>query len=568
MAYSYDVKVASGVTLKPIEEVAKKAGIAAKYLTRYGDHVCKVSAEELKSALKSRKSGKHVLVTSMTPTHLGEGKTVNTIGLSMALNRIGKKSIACIRQPSLGPVFGLKGGAAGGGHSQVLPAEIINLYLTGDSAAVTNAQNLCSAFLDNSLFWGNVKDIVKEAVAIRRVSDISDRSLRNVAIGGGGKLHGVNRKTGFEITPAGECMGILSLAESLKDLRARLGKIVVGFDKKGKPIRAEDIKVAGAMAALLKDAFNPNIMQTIEHTPCFIHTGSFANVSHGSSSVIADKLAVKLAEYTVTESGFGADLGAEKFIDIKCRQSKLKPDVIVINCSVRALKVHSGDFNLKGTSKKADLTKENLSAVDRGCSNLEKQVENLRMFGIPVVLCINKFDSDTQKEINVVLRRAEALEVQGVAVSEVYKLGSQGGIELAKAVVKAVNEKSKIRYLYPVDMNLMNKIERIAKSMYGASEIKYSDSALKDIALLEKAGIDQLPVCMAKTHLSLSNNPAKKGRPRGFKLGVDEVEIAAGAGYILVKCEGVNTMPGLPKKPRGASVDIDVKTGDIKGLLG
>ncbi len=567
MSYSYDVKVASGVKLKDIQDVAKKAGIGAKYLTKYGKYIAKVSANMLDDALKKRKNGKLVLVTSITPTHLGEGKTVNTIGLAMTLNKLGKKAISCIRQPSLGPVFGIKGGAAGGGYSQVLPAEEIDLHLTGDSYAAADAQNLCASFVDNSLFWGDPHGFGKDGATWKRVTDISDRVLRNIAIGGGGKLHGVSRKTGVDITPAGECMAILSLAENLKDLRARLGRVVVGFNKDKNPVTAEGVKVAGAMTVLMKEALNPNLMQTTEHTPCFVHTGSFANVSHGSSSVIADKIALKLADYTVTESGFGADLGAEKFIDIKCRQSKLKPDVVVINCSVRALKVHSGDFAFKGTSMPSELKKENLSAVDRGCSNLEKQVENLKMFGVPVVVCINRFDSDTRKELDVVIRRAEALDVQGVAVSEIYKLGSKGGVELARAVIKAAHEKPKMRYLYPVDMNLKSKIERVAKSMYGASEVKYSEQAEASIKRLEKAKLDQLPICMAKSHLSLSNNPNKKGRPRGFKLAVEDIEIAAGAGYVVVRCEGVNTMPGLPKTPRGTGIDVDVKTGSIKGLF-
>ena len=567
MSYSYDVKVASGVKLKDIQDVAKKAGIGAKYLTKYGKYIAKVSANMLDDALKKRKNGKLVLVTSITPTHLGEGKTVNTIGLAMTLNKLGKKAISCIRQPSLGPVFGIKGGAAGGGYSQVLPAEEIDLHLTGDSYAAADAQNLCASFVDNSLFWGDPHGFGKDGATWKRVTDISDRVLRNIAIGGGGKLHGVSRKTGVDITPAGECMAILSLAENLKDLRARLGRVVVGFNKDKNPVTAEGVKVAGAMTVLMKEALNPNLMQTTEHTPCFVHTGSFANVSHGSSSVIADKIALKLADYTVTESGFGADLGAEKFIDIKCRQSKLKPDVVVINCSVRALKVHSGDFAFKGTSMPSELKKENLSEVDRGCSNLEKQVENLKMFGVPVVVCINRFDSDTRKELDVVIRRAEALDVQGVAVSEIYKLGSKGGVELARAVIKAAHEKPKMRYLYPVDMNLKSKIERVAKSMYGASEVKYSEQAEASIKRLEKAKLDQLPICMAKSHLSLSNNPNKKGRPRGFKLAVEDIEIAAGAGYVVVRCEGVNTMPGLPKTPRGTGIDVDVKTGSIKGLF-
>ncbi len=567
MAYSYDLSASSGVKLKEIGEIARKAGIASKYLYKYGSYIAKVSFEILEGALKNRKPGKLVMVTSITPTHLGEGKTVNTIGLAMALNRLGKKAFACIRQPSLGPVFGIKGGGAGGGHSQVLPAEAVNFHLTGDSYAATDAQNLCASFLDNSLFWGDPFKIGKLGPKWRRVTDISDRSLRNIVVGGGGKLHGVSRKTSIDITPAGECMAVLSLAEGLKDLRQRLGRVVVGFSADGKPVTAENLRVAGAMTAIMRDALNPNLMQSSEHTPCFVHTGSFANVSHGSSSVIADKIAMRLADYTVTESGFGADLGGEKFIDIKCRQAKIKPDVVVINCSVRALKVHSGDFDFKSSSMPAVLKKENLSAVDRGCSNLEKQVENLKMFGIPVVVCINRFESDSAKEIGIVIRRAEALDVQGVAVSEVYKHGSKGALDLARAVVKAAREKSKIRYLYPTDISLKGKIERIAKSMYGASEVKYSDQAAESIEILEKAKLDGLPVCMAKTHLSLSNNANKKGRPRGFKLNIEEVSVAAGAGYVVARCEGTNTMPGLPKMPRGRDIDVDVKTGAIKGLF-
>ncbi|MFH1798343.1 MAG: formate--tetrahydrofolate ligase [Candidatus Omnitrophota bacterium] len=566
MSYSYDVRATSGVKLKAIEDIAKKAGIPGKYLLPQSTYAAKVSVDIL-THLNKRKEGKLVLVTSITPTHMGEGKTVNTIGLGMALNKLGGRAISCLRQPSLGPIFGLKGGAAGGGFSQVLPADEINLYMSGDSCAAQNAQNLCAAFLDNSLFWGNPHELDKDGITWKRVMDVSDRVFRNITIGGGGKLHGVSRKTSVDITPAGECMAILSLAESLKDLRARLGRVIVGFNKHKKAITAEDLKVAGAMAVLMKVALNPNLVQTSEHTPCFVHTGAFANVSHGSSSVVADKIALKLADYVVVESGFGADLGAEKFIDIKCRQANLQPSAVVINCSIRALKVHSGDFKFKGTLVPAELKKENLSAVDRGCSNLEKQVENLKMFGIPIVICINRFDSDTKKEIDVTLKRARALDVNGIAISEAYHTGSKGCLDLAKAVISACKEKSSLRYLYPVDMDLQGKIERIAKSMYGASELRYSEPASIAIKRIEAAGLDKVPVCMAKSHLSLSNNPSKKGRPRGFKLMIDDVEIAAGAGYIVAKCEGVNTMPGLPKVPRGINFDIDVKTGEIKGLL-
>ncbi|MDD5633817.1 MAG: formate--tetrahydrofolate ligase [Candidatus Omnitrophica bacterium] len=567
MAYSYDSKVASEIKLKPIEEVARKTGIKSKYLTKYGDFIAKVSNELLAGPLKNKKNGKLILMTSITPTSFGEGKTVNTIGLSMSLNKMGKKSIACIPQPSLGPAFGIKGSATGGGYSQVMPPEKINLFLTGDGYSVSNAQNLCAAFLDNSLFWGNELKINKEDISWKRAIAFSDRALRNIVIGGGGKMHGVNRKTGIDITCASECMAILSLAEDLKDLRTRLGRVVVGFSAHGAPITAEQLKVAGTMTAIMKDALEPNLVQTSENTPCFVHTGTFANVLHGSGSVVADKTALKLADYVVTEGGCGFDLGGEKFIDIKCRQSGLVPDVVVITCSVRALKIHSGDFTVKGTILPPELKKENLSAVDRGCSNLEKQVENIKMFGLPVVICITRFDTDTKKEIDVILRRAEAMAVQGIAISDVYKLGSKGGTDLAKAVIKASHEKSKMRFLYPVDMNIKNKIERIAKSMYGASEVKYSEQAIENINNLEKAGLGALPVSVSKSHLSLSNSASKKGRPRGFKFPIEDVYVAAGAGYIIAKAEGMNIMPALPKVPQGTSVDVDVKTGEIKGLL-
>ncbi len=567
MSLSFDAKAALSIKLKSIDEVARKAGIPVKSLYKQGNYVAKVPADLLNGSLKNKKSGKMVVVTSITPTRFGEGKTTNTIGLSMALNKLGKKSIACIRQPSLGPMFGFKGKGAGGGLSQVLPSEEINLHLTGDTHAVAIAQNLCASMVDNALFWELFPDLEKDGVTIKRLLDLNDRALRNVTIGGGGKLHGVNRRTGFDITAAGECMGILSLSRDLKDLRERLGRIVVGFDKKGRPVTAEDLGIAGAMTVVMKNALNPNLLQTSEGTPCFVHTGCFANISHGSSSVIADKMALKLSDYVITETGFGADLGAEKFFDIKCRQAGIIPDVVVINCSVRALKIHSGDYKLKGDKTPVELLRENLSAVDRGCSNLEKQIENLKMFGVPVVVCINRFDSDTKKEIDVVARRTEAIGVQGMAISEVFRNGSKGGTDLAKAVIAASKVKSQFRYLYPLDMSIKSKVERISKSMYGASDVKYSEQVEEKIKIIEHAKMADLPVCIAKSHLSLSNNPNKKGRPRGFKLQVEDLDLANGAGYIQVVCEGVYTMPGLDKKPRGVKIDVDVKTGETKGLF-
>jgi len=567
MGLSFDARVISEMKPKKIEDVAKKAGIPVKEIKQFGRYIAKVPSRLLEDKLSKRKDGKLIMVTSITPSPKGEGKTVTTLGLSMAMNKMGKKAIPCISQASLGPVFGMKGLASGGGYSQVFPPEEINLYMSCDVTAAANAQNLCAAVLDNSFFWDNPHKLKKETITWKRAMDVSDRVLRNITVGGGGKLHGVSRKSGIDITAASECMAILSLSKNMKDLRTRVGRVVVGYNEKGNPVTADDLKVAGAMAVLLKNALDPNLVQTTENTPCFIHAGTFANFSNGASSVIADKMALKLADYAITETGFGAELGAEKFFDVKCRQSGLKPDVVVINCSVRSLKIHSGDFNVKGLALPETLKREDLSAVDRGCSNLEKQVENLKMFGVPIVISINRFDSDTKKEIDVILRRAEALEVDGVAVNESYKRGSEGGIELAKAVISASREKSKFRYLYPVDMNLKNKIERISKSMYGASEIRYSDEALKEMELIEKAKLDGMPVCIAKSYLSLSNNPKKKGRPRGFTLTVENVEACAGAGFIKVICDGVSGMPGMPLKPRLAKMDIDLKTEKCKGIL-
>ncbi|KJJ83222.1 formate--tetrahydrofolate ligase [Candidatus Omnitrophus magneticus] len=563
---NYDKKVAMETPLKNISEVAKKYGIPANCLKPSGQYVAKVDATKLKETA-NKKNGKLVLITSITPTQLGEGKTVNTIGLGMALNKLGHKAISCVRQPSLGPIFGMKGGATGGGLSQILPSEDISLYGIQDAHAVSSAQNLCAAVLDNNLYWNNTLDIDKDNVIWHRVLDVNDRVLRNVVIGGGGKVHGVNRKAGFDITAASECMAILSLAKDLKDLRERLDKVVIGYTLKGAVVTVKDLKVGGAMAVLMREALNPNIVQTSENTACFVHTGPFANISHGSSSVIADLTALRLADFVVTEAGFGADLGAEKFFDIKCRQSGIVPSVAVINCSVRALKLHSNDYLMKGVKLPDEIKRENLSAVDRGCSNLEKQIENLKMFGVPVVVCINHFESDTKKEIDLVINRANTMNVAGVAVSDVYKMGSIGGLELAKLVLEASKTEPKFHYLYPLDMGPKHKIERIAKSMYGAGEVTYTESALKEISLLEKAKLGGMPICIAKNHLSLSNNPKKKGRPRGFTLEIDNVEPFAGAGYIVARAEGVNTMPGLPEKMRIGSIDIDVKTGQIKGLF-
>lgn len=562
-----DIKIAQKAKLLPIETIAKKLGIRHKYLELYGDYKAKVSLDIVKK-LKSRKTGKYIFVTAITPTPLGEGKTVTTLGLAMALNKIGKKATACIRQPSLGPVFGIKGGASGGGYAQVVPMEDVNLHLTGDFHAASIAHNLCAAYLDNSIFKGNPLDIDPNTINWRRVVDVNDRFLRHITIGMGSKNDGTPRKTGFDITAASELIAIIALAQSLEDLRSRIGKIVVAYDKKQKPITTEDIKVAGAMTVLLKDAIKPNLLQTLEKTPCFIHSGPFANIAHGNSSIIADKIALKLSDYVVTEGGFGADIGAEKFFNIKCRTSGLKPDVCVLVCSVRALKAHSGDFEVKsGKPLGSNILRENVSAVERGCSNLDKQIENIKCFGVPLVVCINRFNSDTDKEIQAVKKCALSSGADQVSVSNVWGEGGEGGVELAKTVLGVIkNKKSHFRFLYPLDLSIKEKISRISKTIYGAKEISYSDIAEKKIALYKKLKFDNLPICMAKTHLSLSHDPKRKGRPRGFKLPISDLQLSAGAGFIYVLCGDIKTMPGLPTVPCGVKVDID-KQGRVVGLF-
>jgi len=561
-----DLKIARRAQLKPIKKIARNLGLKEKELYAYGDHIAKVSLSVLER-LKGRKNGKYVDVTAITPTPLGEGKTVTTIGLAMALNRIGKKTTVCIRQPSLGPVFGIKGGAAGGGYSQVVPMEDFNLHLTGDVHAVGLAHNLCAAFLDNSIFKGNPLKIDPSSVTWRRVMDVSDRFLRYIKVGLGGPEHGFERKTGFDITVASEVMAILALTSGLKDLRKRIGKIVLAMTKSGKPVTAEDIGVAGAMTVLLKDAVEPNLLQTIENTPCFVHAGPFANIAHGNSSILADKIALKLSDYVVTESGFGADCGAEKFMDIKCRESRLKPDCVVMVTTVRALKMHSGKFKVvAGKPLDKGLLKENLAALEKGCANLEKQIENIKLFGVPVVVAINKFTTDTKKEIALIREKAVAAGAEDAVLSEVWAKGSEGGTALAKAVTKACEKKSNFKFLYPLGWPIKKKIETIAKKIYGAKNVRYEKAAEKSIALYTKLGYGKLPICMAKTHLSLSHDPKLKGRPEGFTLPIRDVRASVGAGFLYPLCGTMRTMPGLPTHPAGKKVDIN-KKGEIVGLF-
>ena len=561
-----DIVIARRAKLKPIKSIAKKLGLKVKDLYLYGNYKAKVSLSVLER-FKKRKNGKYIDVTAITPTPLGEGKTVTTIGLAMSLNRIGKKTTVCIRQPSLGPVFGIKGGAAGGGYSQVVPMEDFNLHLTGDVHAVGLAHNLCAAFLDNSVLKGNPLNIDPSSIMWRRVVDVSDRFLRNIKIGLGGPQDGFERDSGFDITVASEVMAILALTSGLKDLRKRLGRIVLATTKDGKPVTAEDIKVAGAMTVLLKDAVKPNLLQTLENTPCFVHAGPFANIAHGNSSIIADRIALKLSEYVVTESGFGADCGAEKFFNIKCRISGLVPDCVVMVCTVRALKMHSGKFSVvAGKPLDPELLKENLEALEEGCVNLEKQIENMKLFGVPVVVAINKFTTDTKNEIELIRRKAIEAGAEDAVLSEVWAKGSKGGTMLAKAVVCAAKKKTDFKFLYRQDLPIKEKIETIAKKIYGAGSIRYEDAAEKDIALYTKLGYDKLPLCMAKTHLSLSHDPKLKGRPQGFTLPIRGVRASIGAGFLYPLCGTMRTMPGLPTHPAGEKVDIDKKC-NIVGLF-
>ncbi|HOX53893.1 MAG: formate--tetrahydrofolate ligase [Candidatus Omnitrophica bacterium] len=561
-----DLEIAQKSKMVPIVKIARKLGLKESDLELFGKYKAKISLDVLKK-LKDRPKVKYIDVTAITPTPLGEGKTVTTIGLAMALNHIGKKSIACIRQPSLGPVFGIKGGAAGGGYSQVLPMEDFNLHFTGDVHAVGIAHNLAAAFLDNHIAKGNKLNINPDTISWKRVVDVSDRALRHVQVGLGGKDNGVPRETGFDITVASEVMAILALAEDLKDLRKRIGRIVLAEDKNGKPITAEDLKVAGAMTVLLADAIRPNLIQTLENTACIVHAGPFANIAHGNSSIIADKIAFKLADYVVTESGFGADCGAEKFMDIKCRVSELKPNCVVIVCSMRALKMHSGKFQVvAGKPLDKALVSENLEAIEQGACNLEKQIQNMKLFGVPVVVAINVFETDTEKEIELVKKIAIKAGADDCVVSRVWAQGSKGGADLAKAVAKACDKTSKFNFLYSLDMSIKDKIKTIATKIYGAKDVEYSPEAEAKIEKFTKLGYDKLPICMAKTHLSLSHDPALKGRPRDFILPIRDIRPSVGAGFLYPLCGLMQTMPGLPSHPAGEAIDID-ENGKIRGLF-
>ncbi|MBU4305724.1 MAG: formate--tetrahydrofolate ligase [Candidatus Omnitrophica bacterium] len=561
-----DLEIAQSIPLIPITEIASRIGINEDELEPHGKYKAKISLQLLER-LKDKQNGKYIDVTAITPTPLGEGKTLTTIGLSLSLNKINKKAVACIRQPSLGPVFGIKGGAAGGGYAQVLPMEDINLHFTGDVHAVGAAHNLCAAFLDNHILKGNAHNIDPQSIVWRRVVGVNDRFLREVIVGLGGGENGFLRETGFDITEASEVMAILALTTGVSDLRRRLGKIFLGTTYEGKSITPEDIKVAGAMAALLKDALKPNIIQTTEGTACFIHTGPFGNIAHGNSSILSDRMALKLADYVVTESGFGADLGAEKFMDIKCRYSGLKPDCVVLVCSVRALKMHSGKFEVvAGKPLAPELCKENPQAITAGSVNLQKQIENIRIFGVPVVVAINKFETDTDRELELVRELALKYGADDAVVNLAYSEGGNGARELAQAVVNAADKPNNFNFLYPLEASIKEKIETIAVKIYGADGVSYHPLAEKKIKQYTDLGFDKLPICMAKTHLSLSHDPALKGRPKNFTLPIRDIRASVGAGFIYPLCGKMQTMPGLPSSPCGEKVDID-ETGKIKGLF-
>jgi formyltetrahydrofolate synthetase len=559
-----DLQIAQQAALRTIEDVAADAGILREELELHGDYKAKVKLGIL-DRLADRPNGHYIDVTAITPTPLGEGKTVSTIGATQALCRIGKSAIVCIRQPSLGPVFGIKGGAAGGGYSQVVPMEDFNLHLTGDVHAVSIAHNLAAAFLDNALKRKNRLNVDPDSITWNRVVDLNDRwALEQVVIGLG---NGFVRKSGFDISVASELMAVLGLSKSLKDLRERVGRCVVGYTYDNEPVTCEDLKCAGAMTVLLKDALKPTLMQTLEGGPAFVHTGPFANIAHGNSSILADMIALKLADYVVTESGFGADIGMEKFMNIKCRVSGLVPNAVLIVATVRALKMHSGGFKVvPGRPLPAGLLKEDPDAVARGCANLAKHIENVGKFGIPSVVCVNRFTDDKDSEVEAVRDRALAAGAETVVTSDVWARGGEGGVELAEALVAACDKPSEFRLLYPDDAPIREKIETIATQVYGADRVEFSGEARKKIRLFTKLGYGRLPICMAKTHLSLSHDPNVKGCPTGYPFPVRDIRPSLGAGFLYPLCGDMRTIPGLPTTPAGEQVDID-EEGRTVGLF-
>ena len=559
-----DIEISQEAKIEHIQDVCARYGFDEEFIEPYGKYKAKLSLDLRKGR---EVKGKYVLVSAITPTPLGEGKTVTTVGLSMALNKAGKSAACAIRQPSMGPTFGIKGGAAGGGYSQIVPMEEFNLHLTGDIHAVSISHNLLAAFADNSIFHKNPLNIDPHSILWRRVVDVSDRSLREIVIGLGPKANGFPRQSGFDIAVASEVMAILALSTSFEDLRKRLGRIVIGANQDGALVTADDLKCAGAMAALMAEALKPNIMQTLEGTAALVHAGPFANVAHGNSSILADQIGLRYFDYVVTEAGFGADIGAEKFFNIKCRASGLRPDATVLVCTVRALKAHSGKFKIvPGKPLPEGLIKENIEAIRSGLPNLQKQVENLRLHGVPVVVAINRFPTDTDAELKFVLGEARKLDVAGAAIHELHAKGGDGGRELAELVVKAAEQPSDFRFLYPDDMPIEEKMRTIVTKVYGGKGIAMEPAAARQIEQYKQCGYSNLPICMAKTHLSLSHDPKLMGRPEGFTVPVREVRLSAGAGFLYALCGTMSTMPGLPSVPAGANVDIDAQ-GRIIGLF-
>ena len=553
-----DIEIAQSAKMEPIINIAKKIGLEDDDIELYGKYKCKISLDAIKK-LENNKDGKLVLVTAINPTPAGEGKSTVTVGLGQALNKIGKNTVIALREPSLGPVFGIKGGAAGGGYSQVVPMEDINLHFTGDMHAITSANNLLCAAIDNHIHQGNLLRIDSRRIVFKRVMDMNDRALRNIVVGMGGKINGFLREDGFMITVASEIMAILCMASDLEDLKERMGNILIAYNLDGEPVYAKELEVQGAMALLMKDAIKPNLVQTLENTPAIIHGGPFANIAHGCNSIIATKTALKMSDITITEAGFGADLGAEKFLDIKCRYGNLNPDCVVLVATIRALKHHGG-------VKKDELNISNVDALNKGMKNLEKQIENIKAYGVPVVVAINKFITDSDEEVKAIEDFCKNVGVE-VSLTEVWEKGGEGGIDLANKVIKTMeNEPSNFKMIYDSGESIKDKILKIVQTIYGGKGVNYTPQALKQIAEIEKFNLDKLPICMAKTQYSLSDNPSLLGRPENFDITVKEVRVSNGAGFIVVLTGDVMTMPGLPKVPAANRMDIK-DNGEIVGLF-
>ena len=557
MEVKSDIEIAQACAIKPIRDIAAVAGVDEEYLEYYGKYKAKIDLKLLNDRA-DRPDGKLILVTAINPTPAGEGKTTTTVGLADGMRRLGKNTVVALREPSLGPVFGVKGGAAGGGYAQVIPMEDINLHFTGDFHAIGAANNLLAAMLDNHIQQGNTLDIDVRRITWKRCVDMNDRQLRNIVCGLGGKVNGVPREDGFDITVASEIMAVLCLADSLTDLKARLGRMVVAYSRSGAPVTAHDLRAEGAMAALLKDAIKPNLVQTLEGTPAFIHGGPFANIAHGCNSVMATRVALKMGDYVITEAGFGSDLGAEKFLDIKCRFANLKPSCIVLVSTVRSMKYNGG-------VPKEELAKENLAALEKGSENLAAHIDNLHKFGVPVVVAINHFYADTDKEIEFIEKFCNQKGAD-FAVTKCFAEGGAGSIDLANKVIKACEKENNFRFLYDINMPIYEKIETIAKEIYGADGVEYTKEAKKSIDEFIKLGCDNMPVCMAKTQYSLSDNPALLGRPHGFKITVSSASLSNGAGFLVCQTGSVMTMPGLSKSPAAYKIDID-ENGNTVGLF-